>query len=113
MSTQYRKDISVLNDHELLEELVVLNRKRQTMNTILSLLSFTLIIVIIIGMVIVIPRFMQALEEISVLTEQASAFSEKASLSLAELEKIDFDTLNQGITDFARIVSGLSNLFGR
>lgn len=100
-----KKDIESMSDHELLAELVRVNRRKQTASTLLSLLAVVVSVSVLIALVIVIPKFMASMEQIAQLAEQGSA-------SLEDLNKIDFDTLNQGIQDFAAIAAKLAKWFG-
>ena len=101
-----KKDIESMSDHELLAELLRVNKRKQTATTLLSLLAVVVSVSVLIAMVVLIPRFMASMEQITLLAEQGST-------SLEDLNKIDFDTLNQGIQDFSSIAAKLAKWFGK
>jgi hypothetical protein len=106
MSEKNNKNPDLMSDHELLAELVRMNRRRHTLGIILSVLGIALIVVVFAAGSIVLPRMMKSMEEISQLTEQGRE-------SLESLDKINFDTLNQGIEDFAAVAKKLASWFGK
>lgn len=94
-----------MSERELLAELVAYNRKKHVLSIILSIAGIIAAGAVIASLYILLPRLLQSMEEISLITLQGAE-------QLKEIEKIDFDTLNQGISDFARIAKTLSSWFG-
>ena len=105
MSENNSKKLAELSDHELLIELVEINRRKQVLIMALSMLALIVSAAVLISAYILIPRMLQSMEEISQVTIEGAE-------KLQELDKIDFDTLNKGISDFAKVVNTLSKWFG-
>lgn len=105
MSENKVKTLQEMSNHDLLVELVEINRRKQVLITVLSMLALIVSAAVLISAYILIPRLLQSMEEISQVTVEGAE-------KLKELEKIDFDTLNSGISDFARVVGALSKWFG-
>lgn len=105
------KNSEMMSDHELLAELVEMNRKKQTMNMIMLVLGVIALAAVIITAVIMVPRMIQSLNSINTSMETVDKLAAEIETSLTEVDKIDFDTLNSAITDFSKVVGALSKWF--
>ena len=112
------RPIEELSDHELLVELVKGQKKHHTLKTILYILGIAAIIAVLIALGTLIPRLMTTMEELSVTMEginkmmvNADSALQEADTTLKSIEAIDFDSLNQAIQDFAKVIQPLANLF--
>ncbi|MBQ7992493.1 MAG: hypothetical protein IJM63_05500 [Solobacterium sp.] len=105
------KNTEMMSDHELLAELVEMNRKKQTMNMIMLVLGVIALAAVIITAVIMVPRMIQSLNSINTSMETVDKLAAEIETSLTEVDKIDFDTLNSAITDFSKVVGALSKWF--
>lgn len=105
------KNTEMMSDHELLAELVEMNRKKQTMNMIMLVLGVIALAAVIITAVIMAPRMIQSLNSINTSMETVDKLAAEIETSLTEVDKIDFDTLNSAITDFSKVVGALSKWF--
>ncbi len=105
------KNTEMMSDHELLAELVEMNRKKQTMNMIMLVLGVIALAAVIITAVIMVPRMIQSLNSINSSMETVDKLAAEIETSLTEVDKIDFDTLNSAITDFSKVVGALSKWF--
>jgi len=105
------KNTEMMSDHELLAELVEMNRKKQTMNMIMLVLGVVALAAVIITAVIMVPRMIQSLNSINTSMETVDKLAAEIETSLTEVDKIDFDTLNSAITDFSKVVGALSKWF--
>jgi hypothetical protein len=105
------KKTEMMSDHELLAELVEMNRKKQTMNMIMVVLGIIALAAVIISSVIMIPRVIKSMESVNTSMETVNRLAAEIETSLTEVDKIDFDTLNNAITDFSKVVGALSKWF--
>ena len=105
------KNTEMMSDHELLAELVEMNRKKQTMNMIMLVLGIIALAAVIITAVIMVPKMTASLNSINTSMETVDKLAAEIETSLTEVDKIDFDTLNSAITDFSKVVGALSKWF--
>lgn len=119
------RPIEELNDHELLIELVKGQKKSNSLKIFLYILGIAVLIACLVGLIILIPRCIQAIDDMLVTMEginklmiEAEASLEKADTALQNadstlksIDAIDFDSLNQAIRDFAKVIQPLANLF--
>jgi len=119
------RPIEELNDHELLIELVKGQKKSNSLKIFLYILGIAVLIACLVGLVILIPKCTQVIDDMLVTMEginklmiEAEASLEKADTALQNadstlksIDAIDFDSLNQAIRDFAKVIQPLANLF--
>ena len=113
MSENNKKTVEEMSNHELLEELVRMDRRRDRLIIALCILGIVLAAVLITAVIILVPRTLQSLESIEESMKVVDQMAVQADASLQEPSKIDFDQLNQGISDFSKIVSSLAKFFGK
>ena len=101
-----REEILTMNDHDLLLESVLLQQKQAQLNRISHYIVIGCALIICIAMLIIIPKFLNTIEQINDLMNEAE-------VSLSKVNNLDFDSLNQSITDFSNVISKLSSFFGR
>jgi predicted PurR-regulated permease PerM len=113
------KDVAVMNDHELLQELVVIQRRNNLMKMVAYTMAICFLAAFIIAIVIVVPRLMASLDELTVtmnnindLSAEVSRSLKNADSALQNIDAIDFESLNKAIKDFAAVIQPLANLFG-
>ncbi len=112
------RPIEEMNDHELLVELVKGQKKGNTLKTILYILGIAAVLVIIFAIGTLLPRLLTTMDELSTTMEginklmvNADNALKEADTTLKSIDAIDFESLNQAIQDFAKVIQPLANLF--
>ena len=106
-----KKELEEMNNHELLVELVSMNRAKNRMINTICILALIAVVIAAVSMTILIPRLLNSLSVINTSMENLNSLATEAGKSLDEINKVDFDTLNAAITDFSKVVNALSKWF--
>lgn len=102
--SENKNEFDEMTDHDILAELLRINKRRSLMITILICTAVCALIIISVSMMILVPQMTEAADNIDLLAKQGT-------ISLDELNKIDFEKLNTAIEDFSKVAAKIAQWF--
>ena len=87
-------------------------KKVATKNTLVIALVIAVVLLCVM-MVILVSRTLAVMNNLNATLTEIDTLVADAKITLAEIQDIDFKTLNQAVQDFAKVVKPLADLFGR
>lgn len=86
--------------------------EKERSRTAFFVIASVCICVLTVSVLVLVMRTMNIMNEISASLEEINILVGKAESTLKDFEEVDFNTLNQAITNFAKVVEPIAKMFG-